>query len=62
MTTQSDPALRQHMFRPRPHRVWWRLLREYGGVEPRRGALARILLTSLGTLPLRLAESAPPSC
>ncbi|MYD87157.1 MAG: sulfotransferase, partial [Acidobacteria bacterium] len=59
MTTQADPALRQHMFALAPLRVWLRLLREHGGVAPRRrGALARILLTSLGTLPLRLAESA----
>ena len=59
MTTQADSTLRQHMFALAPLRVWLRLLREHGGVAPRRrGALARILLTSLGTLPLRLAESA----
>ena len=40
MTTQADSTLRQHMFALAPLRVWWRLLREHGGVAPRRrGAL-----------------------
>lgn len=63
MSASPDTALRQHLFALAPLRVWLRLLREYGGVAPgRRGALARILLTSLATLPLRLAESMIHGC
>ena len=59
MTAKPNAALQQHMFALAPLRVWVHLLWEHGGVGPRRiGALTRILLTSLGTLPLRLAESA----
>ncbi|MCY3738582.1 MAG: sulfotransferase [Gemmatimonadaceae bacterium] len=46
-----------HLFATSPLRLWWSLLREYGGVPPRYwGRLAGILATSAVTAPLRLAE------
>ena len=54
----SKPGTFQpHLFAASPLRLWWSLLREYGGVPPRYwGRLAGILATSAVTAPLRLAE------
>ena len=46
-----------HLFATSPLSLWWSLIREYGGVQPRYwGRLAGILATSSLTAPLRLAE------
>ncbi len=46
-----------HLFATSPLSLWWRLVREYGGVQPRYwGRFASILATSAVTAPLRLAE------
>lgn len=47
-----------HMFAMAPLTVWWRLIRENGGVtRPYWGRLARVLATSLATAPLRIIEN-----
>ncbi len=52
-SSKSQP----HLFATSPLSLWWRLIREYGGVQPRYwGRFAGILATSAVTAPLRLAE------
>ncbi len=55
--TKSDsPA--PHMFSAAPLCMWWRLIRENGGItRPYWGRLAKVLATSLATAPLRVLES-----
>ena len=46
-----------HMFAVAPLRVWWRLIRDNGGItRPYYGRLAKVLATSLVTAPLRVME------
>ncbi len=46
-----------HLFAPASLPLWWRMVREYGGVPPRYwGRLAGVLALSAATAPLRLAE------
>ena len=46
-----------HLFATAPLPLWWSLVREYGGVQPRYwGRFAGILAASAVTAPLRLAE------
>lgn len=52
-SSESQP----HLFATSPLALWWRLIREYGGVQPRYwGRFAGIVATSSFTAPLRLAE------
>ena len=56
--TGSDSRPPPHMFAVAPLRVWWRLIRDSGGIpRPYRGRLGKVLATSFATAPLRVMES-----